>query len=52
MLQIAGGFCLSQAVGEIITGIILEKNKKRDIAEALSLNRFEKKYRELSRPLV
>ncbi len=41
-----GGFCLSQAVGEIITDIILEKDKNRDIAEALSLNRFEKKYRE------
>jgi len=41
-----GGFCLSQAVGEIITDIILEKDKNPDIAEALSLNRFEKKYRE------
>jgi sarcosine oxidase subunit beta len=40
------GFCLSQAVGEIMTDIILEKDKNRDIAEALSLNRFEKKYRE------
>jgi len=40
------GFCLSQAVGELITDIILEKDKNRDIAEALSLNRFEKKYRE------
>jgi sarcosine oxidase subunit beta len=41
-----GGFCISQAVGEIITDIILEKDKNLDIAEALSLNRFEKKYRE------
>lgn len=41
-----GGFCLSQAVGEIITDIILEKDKNLDIAEAFSLNRFEKKYRE------
>jgi len=41
-----GGFCLSQAVGEIITDIILEKDKNPDIAEALSLNRFKKKYRE------
>ena len=41
-----GGFCISQAVGEIITDIILEKDKNRDIAEALNLNRFEKKYRE------
>jgi sarcosine oxidase subunit beta len=40
------GFCISQAVGEIITDIILEKDKNPDIAEALSLNRFEKKYRE------
>ncbi len=40
------GFCISQAVGEIITDIILEKDKNTDIAEALSLNRFEKKYRE------
>ncbi len=40
------GFCISQAVGEIITDIILEKDKNRDIAEALSLNRFEKKYRQ------
>ena len=40
------GFCISQAVGEIITDIILEKDKNLDIAEALSLNRFEKKYRE------
>jgi len=41
-----GGFCISQAVGEIIADIILEKDKNRDIAEALNLNRFEKKYRE------
>jgi sarcosine oxidase subunit beta len=41
-----GGFCISQAVGEIITDIILEKDKSQDIAEALSLNRFEKKYRQ------
>ena len=41
-----GGFCISQAVGEIITDIILEKDKNLDIAEALSLNRFEKKYRQ------
>jgi sarcosine oxidase subunit beta len=40
------GFCISQAIGEIITDIILEKDKNQDIAEALSLNRFEKKYRE------
>jgi len=40
------GFCISQAAGEIITDIILEKDKNRDIAEALNLNRFEKKYRE------
>jgi len=40
------GFCISQAVGEIITDIILEKDKNLDIAEALSLNRFDKKYRE------
>jgi sarcosine oxidase subunit beta len=40
------GFCISQAVGELITDIILEKDKNQDIAEALSLNRFEKKYRE------
>jgi sarcosine oxidase subunit beta len=40
------GFCLSQAVGEIITDIILEKDKNFDIAEALNLNRFERKYRE------
>jgi sarcosine oxidase subunit beta len=40
------GFCISQAIGEIITDIILEKDKNADIAEALSLNRFEKKYRE------
>lgn len=40
------GFCISQAVGEIIAGIILKKDKNPDIAEALSLNRFEKKYRE------
>jgi sarcosine oxidase subunit beta len=40
------GFCISQAVGEIITDIILEKDKNLDIAEALSLNRFEKKYRQ------
>ena len=43
-----GGFCISQAVGEIITDINLEKDKNLDIAEALSLNRFEKKYREYS----
>ena len=42
----ASGFCISQAIGEIITDIILEKDKNQDIAEALSLNRFEKKYRE------
>ncbi len=42
----ASGFCISQAIGEIITDIILEKDKNADIAEALSLNRFEKKYRE------
>ena len=41
-----GGFCLSQAAGEIITDIILEKDKNPDIAEALNLRRFEKKYRE------
>jgi len=41
-----GGFCISQAVGEIITDIILEKDKNLDIAEALNLSRFEKKYRE------
>jgi len=41
-----GGFCLSQAVGEIITDIILEKDKNPDIEEAFSINRFEKKYRE------
>jgi sarcosine oxidase subunit beta len=41
-----GGFCLSQAAGEIISDIILEKDKNLDIAEALNLNRFEKKYRE------
>jgi sarcosine oxidase subunit beta len=40
------GFCLSQAVSEIITDIILEKDKNFDIAEALNLNRFERKYRE------
>jgi sarcosine oxidase subunit beta len=40
------GFCISQAVGEIITDIILEKDKNRDVVEALNLNRFEKKYRE------
>jgi len=41
-----GGFCISQAVGEIITDIILEKDKNLDIAEALNLSRFENKYRE------
>lgn len=41
-----GGFCISQAVGEIIADIILEKDKNLDIAEALNLRRFEKKYRE------
>ena len=40
------GFCISQAVGELVTDIILEKDKNPDITEALSLNRFEKKYRE------
>jgi sarcosine oxidase subunit beta len=40
------GFCLSQAVGELVADIILQKDKNLDIAEALSLNRFEKKYRE------
>ncbi len=40
------GFCISQAVGELVADIILEKDKNTDIAEALSLNRFEKKYRE------
>jgi sarcosine oxidase subunit beta len=40
------GFCISQAVGEIITDIILEKDKNQDIAKALGLNRFEKKYRQ------
>ncbi len=40
------GFCLSQAMGEIMADIILGKDKNRDIAEALNLNRFEKKYRE------
>ncbi len=40
------GFCISQAVGELVADIILEKDKNLDIAEALSLNRFEKKYRE------
>jgi len=40
------GFCISQAVGELVADIILEKDKNLDIAEALHLNRFEKKYRE------
>ncbi|MHC4734905.1 MAG: NAD(P)/FAD-dependent oxidoreductase [Planctomycetota bacterium] len=40
------GFCISQAVGELVADIILEKDKNQDIAKALSLNRFEKKYRE------
>ncbi len=40
------GFCISQAVGELVTDIILEKDKNPDITEALSLNRFEKKYRQ------
>ncbi len=40
------GFCISQAVGELVADIILEKDKNLDIAEALNLNRFEKKYRE------
>ena len=42
----ASGFCISQAIGEIVADIIQEKDKNADIAEALSLNRFEKKYRE------
>ena len=41
-----GGFCISQAVGEIVADIIQEKGKHLDIAEALNLHRFEKKYRE------
>lgn len=41
-----GGFCISQAVGEIIADIILEKDKNLDVVEALNLRRFEKKYRE------
>jgi sarcosine oxidase subunit beta len=40
------GFCLSQAIGEIVAGIILKEDKNRDIAEAMSLNRFEKRYRD------
>ena len=44
--EFTAGFCISQAVGEIITDIILEKDKNLDIAEALNLNRFERKYRE------
>ncbi len=40
------GFCISQATGELVADIILEKDKNQDIAQALSLNRFEKKYRE------
>jgi sarcosine oxidase subunit beta len=43
---LGAGFCLSQAAGEIITDIILKKDTHREIAEAFSLNRFEKKYRE------
>jgi len=42
------GFCLSQAVGEIVADIIMKKDKHKDITEALSLSRFEKKYREFS----
>ncbi len=42
------GFCLSQAVGEIVSDIIQKKDKNRDVAEALSLNRFGRKYREFS----
>ena len=42
------GFCLSQAVGEIVADIIMKKDKHKDIADALSLSRFEKKYREFS----
>jgi sarcosine oxidase subunit beta len=41
-----GGFCISQAVGQIVADVIVEKDKNRDIVAALSLNRFEKKYRE------
>ena len=40
------GFCLSQAIGEIVAGIILKEDKNRDIAEAMSLNRFEKRHRD------
>ncbi len=40
------GFCISQAVGELVADIIQEKDKNQDIAETLNLNRFEKKYRE------
>ncbi len=42
------GFCVSQAAGEIITDIILKKDKNKDIVKALNLNRFGKKYREFS----
>jgi sarcosine oxidase subunit beta len=42
------GFCLSQAVGEIVSDIILKKDENRDVAEALNLSRFGKKYREFS----
>ena len=40
------GFCLSQAMGELVADIILQQDKNHDISKALSLNRFERKYRE------
>ena len=41
-----GGSCLPQALAEVIAVITLEKDRNPDIAEALNLSRFEKKYRE------
>jgi len=43
---LGAGFCLSQATGEIIADIILKRDGTRDMAKALGLDRFDKKYRE------
>jgi sarcosine oxidase subunit beta len=42
------GFCLSQAVGEIVSDIIQKRDKNGDVAELLNLNRFDEKYRNYS----
>ena len=40
------GFCLSQAIGEIIADIVLKRDRDEGIAEAFGLNRFGKEHRD------